>query len=197
MAGPRRPRSIGPTPTDQAAPSPPRHPRAPSCPGTADSCGGSRNRSLPGPDARRSPRNSPHSSCAWPTRIRPGATHPHPGRTATPRPPTGPTGTCGIGYQVTGSWSGGFQGEIVINNTGSAALTGWTPAFTFTAGQTITQMWGGTPAQNGSTVTVTPVDYTRTIPAGASVSISFLANQGSTNPAPATFTLNGGPCSTA
>ncbi|WUH88959.1 cellulose binding domain-containing protein [Streptomyces sp. NBC_00433] len=116
--------------------------------------------------------------------------------TATTSSTGGSTGTCGIGYQVTGSWSGGFQGEIVINNTGSAALTGWTLAFTFTAGQTITQMWGGTPAQSGSSVTVTPVDYTRTIPAGGSVSVGFLANQGSTNPAPTTFTLNGGTCTT-
>lgn len=107
------------------------------------------------------------------------------------------TGGCGIGYQVTGNWSGGFQGEIVIRNTSSTALDGWTLAFTFTAGQTITQMWGGTPIQNGSTATVTPVDYTRTIPAGGSITIGFLANQVSTNPAPTAFTLNGGTCTTA
>lgn len=107
------------------------------------------------------------------------------------------TGTCGVGYQVTGSWTGGFQGEITIHNTGSAALDGWTLGFTFTAGQAITQMWGGTAAQSGSTVTVTPADYNRTIPAGGSVSIGFLANQGSSNPAPTSFTLNGGTCTTA
>ncbi|MFI0718499.1 cellulose binding domain-containing protein [Streptomyces sp. NPDC021224] len=108
-----------------------------------------------------------------------------------------PTGTCGIGYQVTNSWSGGFQGEIVISNTSSTPLDGWTLAFSFTAGQTITQMWGGTPAQNGSAVTVTPADYTRAIPAGGSVTIGFLANQGGTNPAPTAFVLNGGTCTTA
>jgi glucuronoarabinoxylan endo-1,4-beta-xylanase len=107
------------------------------------------------------------------------------------------TGTCGVGYQVVGSWSGGFQGEIVIHNTGATALDGWTLAFTFTAGQTISQMWGGTPAQSGGTVNVTPVDYTRTIPAGGSVTVGFLAGQGSTNPAPTAFTLNGGPCTSA
>ncbi|MEC3993223.1 cellulose binding domain-containing protein [Actinacidiphila sp. DG2A-62] len=103
-------------------------------------------------------------------------------------------GGCGVGYQVTGSWTGGFQGEITIRNTGSAALTGWTLAFTFTAGQTITQMWGGTPAQSGGAVTVTPVDYTTSIPAGGSVTVGFLADQGGTNPAPTSFTLNGGTC---
>lgn len=103
---------------------------------------------------------------------------------------------CGVGYQVVGSWSGGFQGEIVIRNTSGAALDGWTLTFSFSAGQTITQMWGGIPTQSGSAVTVTPVDYTRSIPAGGSVLVGFLANQGSTNPAPAAFTLNGGACTT-
>jgi glucuronoarabinoxylan endo-1,4-beta-xylanase len=116
--------------------------------------------------------------------------------TATTSTTGGSTGTCGIGYQVTGSWSGGFQGEIVIHNTSAAALTGWTLSFTFTAGQTITQMWGGTSTQNGSTVNVVPVDYTRTIPTGGSITIGFLANQPAANPAPTAFTLNGGACAT-
>jgi glucuronoarabinoxylan endo-1,4-beta-xylanase len=105
-----------------------------------------------------------------------------------------PTGTCGVGYQVVNSWTGGFQGEFTIRNTGAAALDGWTLAFTFTAGQTITQMWGGTAAQSGGAVTVTPADYTRSIPAGGSVTVGFLADQGASNPAPSGFTLNGGSC---
>ncbi|CAG6395875.1 Glucuronoarabinoxylan endo-1,4-beta-xylanase [Actinacidiphila cocklensis] len=107
------------------------------------------------------------------------------------------TGGCGVGYRVTSSWSGGFQGELVIQNTGTAALDGWTLTFSFTAGQTITQMWGGTAAQSGGAVTVTPADYTRSIPSGGSITVGFLADQGSTNPAPTGFTLNGGACTTA
>lgn len=109
----------------------------------------------------------------------------------------GPTGGCGVGYRVVGSWTGGFQGEIVISNTGAAALSGWSLAFTFTAGQTVTQIWGGTAAQSGGAVTVTPADYTRVIPAGGSVTVGFLANAGSTNPSPVSFTLDGGACTTA
>jgi glucuronoarabinoxylan endo-1,4-beta-xylanase len=117
--------------------------------------------------------------------------------TVTATTTTTSAGSCGVGYRVVGSWSGGFQGEIVIHNTGTTALDGWTLAFTFTAGQTISQMWGGTAAQSGSTVKVTPVDYTRAIPAGGSVTVGFIAGQGSTNPAPTAFTLNGGSCTTA
>lgn len=108
-----------------------------------------------------------------------------------------PAGTCGVDYRVVQDWGSGFQGEIVISNTGAAALNDWTLAFTFTAGQTISQMWGGTPAQNGGTVTVTPADWSRTIPAGGSVTVGFISSRGSTNPAPASFTLNGGTCTTA
>ncbi|GAA3736908.1 cellulose binding domain-containing protein [Salinactinospora qingdaonensis] len=105
-------------------------------------------------------------------------------------------GTCGVDYRVVGEWGSGFQGEIVIHNTGSAALNDWTLAFTFTAGQTINQMWGGTPTQDGGTVSVTPVDWTRTIPAGGSVTVGFISSRGSNNPAPTDFTLNGGTCTT-
>jgi glucuronoarabinoxylan endo-1,4-beta-xylanase len=108
-----------------------------------------------------------------------------------------PSGSCGVGYRVVGDWDSAFQGEIVIHNTGTAALTGWTLAFTFTAGQTISQMWGGTPAQNGDAVSVTPAEWARTIPAGGSVTVGFIGSRGSTNPAPTGFTLNGGACSTA
>jgi glucuronoarabinoxylan endo-1,4-beta-xylanase len=105
-----------------------------------------------------------------------------------------PTGGCGVDYRVVNSWGGGFQGELVLHNTATTAMDGWTLTFSFTAGQTITQMWGGTPAQSGAKVTITPADYTRTIPAGGSITVGFLANQGSSNPSPTDFTLNGATC---
>ncbi|SFC94049.1 cellulose binding domain-containing protein, partial [Streptomyces aidingensis] len=104
--------------------------------------------------------------------------------------------TCGVDYRVAGDWGSGFQGEIVIRNTAATALTGWTLDFAFPAGQRVTNMWGGTPAQNGNTVSVTPADWTRTIPAGGSVTLGFIGTRGTTNPAPTTFTLNGTTCTT-
>ncbi|MEU2358925.1 cellulose binding domain-containing protein [Streptomyces misionensis] len=41
------------------------------------------------------------------------------------------------------------------------------------------------------------MDYTSSIPAGRSVTVGFLADQGSTNPAPTSFTRNGGTCTSA
>ncbi|MFE1833060.1 cellulase family glycosylhydrolase [Streptomyces sviceus] len=105
-----------------------------------------------------------------------------------------PAGSCSVGYRVVGEWQGGFQGEIVIRNTGTAAITGWKLGFTFADGQTVSTMWGGTAAQSGGSVTVTPASYTNTIAAGGSVTVGFIGAKGATNTAPAAFTLNGAAC---
>jgi mannan endo-1,4-beta-mannosidase len=105
-----------------------------------------------------------------------------------------PAGSCSVGYRVVGDWPGGFQGEIVIRNTGTAAVTGWKLAFAFANGQNVSNMWGGTAAQSGGSVTVTPASYTNTIAAGGSVTLGFIGSKGATNTAPAAFTLNGAAC---
>ncbi|WP_049564893.1 cellulase family glycosylhydrolase [Streptomyces sp. SBT349] len=109
----------------------------------------------------------------------------------------GTPAACSVGYAIVGEWSNGFQGEIVIGNTGSAAISGWTLAFSFADGQSIGNMWGGTSAQSGGAVTVTPASYTATIPAGGSVTLGFTASKGSANAEPSEFTLSGGACSTS
>ncbi|MGS2585893.1 cellulase family glycosylhydrolase [Streptomyces hebeiensis] len=106
----------------------------------------------------------------------------------------GPGSGCAVGYRVVGEWNGGFQGEITIRNTGTAAITDWSLAFAFANGQVITTMWGGTPRQTAAAVTVTPAPYTATIPAGGSVALGFLANRAGTNSVPSAFSLNGGSC---
>ncbi|QPI54600.1 cellulase family glycosylhydrolase [Streptomyces malaysiensis subsp. malaysiensis] len=108
----------------------------------------------------------------------------------------GPDVGCSVGYRVANEWGNGFQGEIAVRNTGTAAITDWTLAFSFANGQVITHMWGGTPRQTGAAVTVTPASYTATIPAGGSITLGFTADRGATNSAPTAFTLNGGACAT-
>jgi mannan endo-1,4-beta-mannosidase len=103
--------------------------------------------------------------------------------------------SCSVAYRVVGEWQSGFQGEIVVGNTGSAVLTNWTLAFSFANGQTVSNMWGGTAAQSGGSVTVTPASYTSSIPAGGSVTLGFIATKGAANAEPTEFTLSGGQCS--
>ncbi|GGN35202.1 endo-1,4-beta-xylanase [Actinoplanes campanulatus] len=108
-------------------------------------------------------------------------------------PSTG-TSSCAVTYRVTGSWPGGFQGEVKIGNTGPAALTGWNLHWQFTGGQKVTQLWGGSPVQTGTSVTVTNASWNGNVPAGGSTTFGFLGSWTGTNPVPAAFTLNGTAC---
>lgn len=110
---------------------------------------------------------------------------------------TTPAGRCSVGYRIVGQWPGGFQGEITIRNTGTGAIDGWTLGFAFANGQTVTNMWGGTPSQTGGSVRVAPASYTSTIAANGSVTVGFTGSQSGTNAAPAAFTLNGAACTAA
>ncbi|WP_436521169.1 endo-1,4-beta-xylanase [Actinoplanes sp. HUAS TT8] len=105
----------------------------------------------------------------------------------------GPSG-CAVTYKITGSWPGGFQGDVKIANTGSSAIANWKLAWTFAGGQTISQLWNGTVAQSGSAVSVTGASWNATIAAGGSASVGFLASWTGSNPVPATFTVNGTTC---
>ncbi len=113
-------------------------------------------------------------------------------------PTTPPAAACRVDYRVTGSWPGGFQGDVRITNTGGAALAGWSLTWTFTGGQRVTQLWNGTPAQDGATVTVTHAAWNGAVAPGGSASFGFLAARpGDANPAPAGFTVNGAACTVA
>ncbi|WP_329060919.1 cellulase family glycosylhydrolase [Streptomyces sp. NBC_01429] len=106
----------------------------------------------------------------------------------------GTTGSCAVGYTVSGQWSGGFQGEVVIRNTGSTAVNGWTLGWTFPDGQRVTQMWGATSSQNGSAVSAASASYTAVIDPGASVSLGFIASGTGGTGTPSAFTLNSTAC---
>ncbi|WP_089158162.1 glycosyl hydrolase family 95 catalytic domain-containing protein [Micromonospora sp. NBS 11-29] len=127
---------------------------------------------------------------------RPGVT-PTPTLTATPTPTTTPTSTptptpttsspapsgARATYAVTGSWSGGFQGEVTVT-AGATAIRGWTVSWTFPNGQVINQIWGGTHTQSGANVTVRNVDYNGALPAGGSTTFGFIGTVNGTNNPP-------------
>jgi alpha-L-fucosidase 2 len=123
---------------------------------------------------------------------RPGVSpSPTVGVTASPSrsgsPPSSASGSPASGaratYTVTGSWTGGFQAEVTVI-AGSAPIRGWNVSWTFPNGQAITQMWGGTPVQNGSAVTVTNASYNGALAAGASTTFGFIGSATGTNNPP-------------
>jgi mannan endo-1,4-beta-mannosidase len=103
-------------------------------------------------------------------------------------------GSCAVAYRVANQWQGGFQGDIVVRNTGTSAVAGWSLTWSFANGQTVSQAWNARASQSGAQVTASNVDWNRTIPAGGSASFGFIGSWNGTNGAPAAFTLNGATC---
>jgi mannan endo-1,4-beta-mannosidase len=106
-------------------------------------------------------------------------------------------GSCAVTYRVGNQWQSGFQGDVVVRNTGSAAVSGWTLKWSFANGQTVTQMWNATASQSGAQVSAVNAPYNAAIPAGGSVGFGFTGTWTGSNTAPAAFTLNGAQCATS
>ncbi len=101
---------------------------------------------------------------------------------------------CQVTYTVTNQWPGGFGANVIINNLGDP-VTNWTLTWSFSAGQTITQLWSGSVTQSGSQVSVTNASYNGSIPTGGSANFGFNGSwNNSMNPAPMSFALNGTVC---
>jgi mannan endo-1,4-beta-mannosidase len=84
---------------------------------------------------------------------------------------------------VTGSWQGGFQGQVVVKNTSSATINNWKLGWTFPGNQAINNLWGGTVTQSGTSVSVTNASYDGTLAPGATTTIGFTST-GASTPSP-------------
>lgn len=107
-----------------------------------------------------------------------------------------PSPTCVVVYRITSQWPGSFQGEITVRNAGDKLINGWTLRWRFTDGQTVTQLWNATVSQSGADVSVVNAAYTALIVPDGSVSLGFNGSVSGPNSVPASFTLNGVPCTT-
>lgn len=109
-------------------------------------------------------------------------------------PDTGP-GTCVVTYRIMSQWNTGFQAEVTVRNEGPAPIDGWELAWTFPAGQHIAYGWGAVLVdQTGPDVLVRNQSWNRRIEPGGSVWLGFVGTWSGSNPVPANFALNGGPC---
>ncbi|MFI2631077.1 cellulose binding domain-containing protein [Streptomyces collinus] len=117
-----------------------------------------------------------------------GTTDPGPG------PGPAPTGACKVTYKVTSQWTGGFQADVQLANTGTSAWNGWSLNWTFPDGQKLTQAWNAEAAQSGAAVTAKNIGWNGNVAAGSSVSFGFTANWSGTNTKPAAFRLGEQTC---
>jgi hypothetical protein len=140
----------------------------------ADRTGGTPTSASPTPST-----SSPTPSTS-PTSPSPSSTSPSPSASS-PQSTVG----CAASYKIVGQWSGGFQGEVTVKSTGTAATKTWTVGWAFTAGQVLSQTWNGTGTQTGTAVTVKDAGYNGPLAAGASTTFGFLASlSGTSNPLP-------------
>jgi glucuronoarabinoxylan endo-1,4-beta-xylanase len=89
-------------------------------------------------------------------------------------PPPGGNG-CAAAYTVTNSWSGGYQADVTVRNTGASTLNGWTVRMTLAAGQSISSLWNGSNTGSSGAITVRNAAYNATIAPGGSTSFGFTA----------------------
>jgi acetylxylan esterase len=109
--------------------------------------------------------------------------------TGTP-PPTG----CRVTYTMN-AWNTGFTTDLTIANTGNTPVNGWSLVFTLPGGQTITSGWNATYSPTSGQVTARNVSHNAVINPGTSVrDIGFQATHTGNTGKPASFTLNGSPC---
>ncbi|GGN33090.1 O-glycosyl hydrolase [Actinoplanes campanulatus] len=100
---------------------------------------------------------------------------------------------CSVNYAVSSQWAGGFGAAVTVTNLGDA-INGWTLTWSYSAGQTVTQAWNATVAQNGAAVTARNVSYNGAIATNGSVSFGFNGTWTAANPAPVSFAVNGVAC---
>ncbi|GAA2606716.1 cellulose binding domain-containing protein [Paractinoplanes durhamensis] len=103
---------------------------------------------------------------------------------------------CQVKYTVSSQWPGGFGAAVDVTNLGDAT-NGWTLAFSFAAGQTITQLWNGSVTQSGAAVTVKNAAWNPVIATGGTASFGFNGSWTGSNPVPTSFTFNGVTCTGA
>ncbi|WP_105970142.1 cellulose binding domain-containing protein [Streptomyces geranii] len=108
-----------------------------------------------------------------------------------------PTGACAVTYKVTSEWSGGFQADVQIGNTGTTAWTGWQLGWSFPNGQTVSQLWNADYTQSGAAVTAKNVNWNANVAAGSSVSFGFTGSWSGTNGKPTAFKLGDQSCTVA
>lgn len=135
--------------------------------------------------------NTAKQAILQPYLIPPTGGGPSPTPTGTPTTPP-PAGGCTASYQQVNSWPGGFQGELTVRNTGTAAVNPWSVTWSWPSGVTLASGWNATVTQSGTTVTAAAPAHAPTLAAGASVTIGFTANGAAAEPS--TVKLNGVAC---
>lgn len=106
-----------------------------------------------------------------------------------------PPPSCAV-RSVVRQWPDGFVAHLVVENTGSTAIDGWTMTWRFWASQQVRGIWGAKVVDrlNNSYLRVGNTSRNAVIPPGGTVSLGLVATG---TQLPEEITLNGGLCTVA
>lgn len=102
--------------------------------------------------------------------------------------------TCDVDYIVHGTWPGGFNTQIWIRNTGTKPISGWDLAWTFPAGQSISNGWSAAYAVTDGRQHASNLAWNKVIKPGERLTIGFIGSSSVGAAEPLLFTLNGKGC---
>ncbi|WP_369247395.1 cellulase family glycosylhydrolase [Streptomyces sp. R41] len=85
----------------------------------------------------------------------------------------GGTAACSAAYTVSSDWGSGFNADVKVTDTGTAAIKSWKVTWTWSGSEKVTNMWNATYTQSGATVTAVNADHNGAIAVGGSVSFGF------------------------
>jgi hypothetical protein len=94
-----------------------------------------------------------------------------------PAPPPPAAGSCALSSSVVTSWSGGYQLQLTVTNTGTTALTGWSAGFTFAdTAESMSSYWNAAVSQAGTQVTAVNDSYDGSVSPGSSATFGMVVN---------------------
>ncbi len=106
-----------------------------------------------------------------------------PSSTPTPSPSPSPTstvtpaGSCTLTSSVVTSWSGGYQVQFTVTNSGTAPVSGWKTGFSFAdAAESITSSWNAAITKSGLQVTASNENYNGAISVHGSTTWGMVAS---------------------
>ncbi|MDG6100690.1 cellulose binding domain-containing protein [Dactylosporangium aurantiacum] len=102
--------------------------------------------------------------------------------------------TCKVRYSKRNEWNPGFVADVVVTNSGTKAIDGWSLRFEYSSGQKLISYWGAIATQTGASVVVEDGGVTPKLAPGATLTFGLQGTWQGANPAPTVFTLNGVRC---
>ncbi len=96
-------------------------------------------------------------------------------------------GTCTATRRTTGSWSGGYQSEVTVTNSGNVPMLGWMVNWTLASGQKVDSLWNGAATYTGQDVMVHNAGWNGSLSPGQSTTFGYVvtgANADSTTSLP-------------